>query len=115
MTDWSARWSDRVESPAAIPAGQTRFGHVTGAESRTAGAGKSAPATESVRRVSRGRLERLVDGLGDRDRAVLNSVAKFAFLSTGQIELLHFHNHSSHQAAARICRRVLRRLAADLL
>jgi hypothetical protein len=48
--------------------------------------------------------------LNGREQAILTSLQEFRFLTSRQLELLHFHDHSTEQAAARICRRVLARL-----
>lgn len=54
-------------------------------------------------------------GLSERDRQVLDSVAEHRFLTTKHIERLHFVDHATPLAAARICRRVLARLHAARL
>jgi hypothetical protein len=48
--------------------------------------------------------------LSARDKAVLHSVAAHRFLTTNQLERMHFTDHATPLAAARICRRVLQRL-----
>jgi hypothetical protein len=60
-------------------------------------------------------LEQLRDRLSERDLAVLRSVGEHRFLTARQIEALHFIEHSSDQAGARVCRRVLARLTRDRL
>jgi hypothetical protein len=62
-------------------------------------------------RVGRRGLIRLTNELSERDFRILHSVASHRFLSAKQIERLHFHDHSTPLTAARICRRVLARLA----
>ena len=62
----------------------------------------------------RGLLE-LKRGLSDRDLAVIDSVSEHRFLSARQIEILHFADHSSNLASARVCRRVLARLSEERL
>ena len=52
----------------------------------------------------------LADNLTDRDRAVLANVDRYGFLTTKQIERLHFTTYSSPQVTARVCRRDLKRL-----
>lgn len=52
----------------------------------------------------------VLTGLSERDRLVLGSVAAHRFMTTKQIERLHFVDHATPLAAARICRRVLARL-----
>lgn len=58
-------------------------------------------------------LEDLRERLSERDLAVARSVESHRFLAAGQIEELHFLDHESDQAGARVCRRVLARLARD--
>ncbi len=121
----SGRRSDRVIEPSAVP----RVDHVSGSPSapesltpvrsetkpqahperrrqRTV-AGKSRAVS---RRVDQAGLERLNRELSDRDHAVLHSIAAYKFLSTRQLQLLHFHDHATPTSASRICRRVLLRL-----
>lgn len=110
MSDPSDRRSDRVELSAPSTAGQRPAGLDKEPESMTTGGGYVPPVTERGRRVSRGRLRELLNELSDRDYAVLVSVADYGFLTTGQIEALHFTDHASAEASARICRRTLLRL-----
>lgn len=63
-------------------------------------------------RVGERGLRAVSEQLSQRDGAVLESVAAHRFLTTRQIEALHFHDHGSPLAGARTCRRVLRRLHA---
>ena len=60
--------------------------------------------------VGRRALARIVDGLSDRDRAIIASVASLRFVTTRQLETLHFADHATRYSAARSCRRVLERL-----
>jgi Replication-relaxation len=60
-------------------------------------------------------LENLGRELSERDVAVLESVARLRFLTTRQIEDLHFADHATALTAARVCRRVLNRLTNDRL
>lgn len=62
------------------------------------------------RRTGRRQLQRLGDSLSERDLAVLGSVAAHRFLTTRQVEGLHFLGHASALSGARCARRVLRRL-----
>lgn len=63
-------------------------------------------------RLGRRGLARLSDGLSERERAVLSSVADHRYLTGRQIETLHFASteHATPATAARICRRTLARL-----
>lgn len=65
--------------------------------------------------LSRRGLEQLREGLSDRDLAVLRSVMEHRFLTAHQIEELHFDDHTTEEAGARVCRRVLARLTRDRL
>lgn len=58
-------------------------------------------------------LERLREQLSDRDLAVVRSVKEHRFLTAEQIKLMHFADHASEDAAARVCRRVLTRLTRE--
>ena len=53
---------------------------------------------------------RIVEGLSDRDRAIIGSVSSLRFVTAHQIETLHFADHATKYSAARSCRRVLERL-----
>lgn len=66
----------------------------------------------SRRRRAVGELRRNVTG---RDLGVLGSVSQHRFLTASQIEALHFVDHSSQASGARVCRRVLSRLAQERL
>jgi Replication-relaxation len=60
-------------------------------------------------------LAQLRERLSERDLGVIRSVAEHRFLTTRQIEALHFADHASELAGARVCRRVLARLTGDRL
>lgn len=60
-------------------------------------------------------LEQLSAQLSERDLAVIRSVQQHRFLMTRHIEELHFSHHSTGEAGARVCRRVLTRLTKDRL
>jgi Replication-relaxation len=63
--------------------------------------------------LSRRGFERLRDGLSDRDLAVTDSIQEHRFLTAQHIQALHFGDHSTSAAGARVCRRVLARLAKE--
>jgi hypothetical protein len=65
--------------------------------------------------LSRRGLEQLSEHLSERDLAVIRSVKEHRFLTSGQIEDLHFDDHTSGEAGARVCRRVIARLTRDRL
>jgi hypothetical protein len=65
--------------------------------------------------LSRRALRQLADRLSDRDIAVLGSIDHHRFLTARQLETLHFADHATELAGARVCRRVLARLAAERL
>lgn len=107
----SDRRSDRVELPGT-PA--TEFAGLYGATApesmappRVSG---SPPPERGAKRVGRRRLESIERDLSGREQAILTDLSRFRFLTTGQVQTLHFHHHATNQAAARICRRVLERL-----
>jgi hypothetical protein len=62
--------------------------------------------------LSRRGLEQLRSNLAERDLAVVHSVRRHRFLTARQIEQLHFVDHVSGEAGARVCRRVLARLTS---
>jgi hypothetical protein len=69
----------------------------------------------SATRVDRAAVGRLSALLTDRERSILESVARFRYLTGRQIQLLHFFDHSTDVSAARTCRRVMERLIAGRL
>ena len=64
----------------------------------------------TAKRISRQRLERLRQSLSGRDENVLSSVRLYRLMELKHIVRLHFTGHASDEAAATVCRRVLRRL-----
>jgi hypothetical protein len=106
---WSGRRSDRVESPA--PNSEVRAGEPAAtAPGSTVPVRLSGSAECRPPRVGPRQLLRLDRDLSDRERAVLGSLAACRFLTTGQLQRLHFADHATEGAASRICRRVLARL-----
>jgi hypothetical protein len=63
--------------------------------------------------LSRGGLGQLREHLSERDLNVIRSVQEHRFLMARQIEEFHFDDHATAEARARICRRVLARLANE--
>lgn len=61
-------------------------------------------------RISQRRLAEIFAQLSERDLDILRSVDRYRFLSSRQIEALHFMGHASPESAQRTCRRVLARL-----
>ena len=55
-------------------------------------------------------LSELTNRLSGRDLAVLEAIAHHRYLTTRQVQTFTFHQHSTHESAARVCRRVLLRL-----
>jgi len=88
----------------------------TGAPSASAALQDSTIQVHAVHRPERRRgpgrraLVQLADQLSDRDFLVLRQVGAHRFLTTRQVERLDFQDHASASSAARVCRRVLRRL-----
>src|SRR6266540_3115202 len=63
--------------------------------------------------LSRRGLEHLQERLSERDLGVIRSVYEHRFLTASQIEQLHFEDHATAAAGARVCRRVLARLTRE--
>ena len=110
MSERSDRRSVRVESTSAITAGQPRIGSPSAPESMRTGGVAPAPASEGGRRLSQDELDQLRAQLSDRDRAVLSDLGAYGFLTSTQIQTLHFHTYDKQEVAARITRRDLLRL-----
>jgi hypothetical protein len=122
ITQASGRWSGRVAQEGPVPTEDTgrerisapesftRFSGSTSAAERAPKAAAQPKGVAAASRLSRGQADRVGRSLGDRDRAILHSLAAHRFLTTAQVERFHFADHQSPDAAARICRRVLHRL-----
>jgi Replication-relaxation len=110
---WSGRRSGRVVSQPVAPTEIPGSERISVPESLSSlGASVLAPRRAPERRgrrVSQRRLEFIQRDLNGREQAILSSLQQFRFLTARQLQALHFHDHSSEQAA-RICRRVLARL-----
>jgi hypothetical protein len=61
--------------------------------------------------VGRRQLGQIEDGLSARDRAIVTTIASLRYVTTRQLETLHFADLASAYSAARSARRVLERLA----
>jgi hypothetical protein len=70
------------------------------------------PVVSPSPRAGRRQLVSLATRLSERDRMILASVSAHRFLTTRQVERLHFADHASALTGARACRRVLGRLSA---
>ena len=75
----------------------------------------STACTSAPERLGQQGLEQLRANLSARDQAVVQSVSDYRFLTTKQIEQLHFTGHATPLSAARTARRVLRRLCEHRL
>lgn len=116
----SGRCSGRVVSAGAAPTEDACPGRISAPESftrfsspsTTASPAERGPKANAESRLSRRQADRLAARLGERDKAILDSVKAHRFLTTQQLQRFHFDfsEHSTEDAAARICRRVLRRL-----
>jgi hypothetical protein len=62
------------------------------------------------RRISRGELQKLLDQISERDKAILQALHDYRYLLTGQIQRLYFRQSTSHLAATRATNRCLLRL-----
>lgn len=98
-----AAWSSRsAPAPPSGAPGRTRATTTTHLQR----------ATSSHRRAGRRQLGAVRDSLSARDWQVLQAVARHRYLTTRQVEGFCFFGHASALTAARVARRVLRRLAA---
>jgi hypothetical protein len=75
------------------------------------GGGAPASVPRPRARTGKKQLHALPDTLSDRDWQILNSLTAHPFLTTSQIQRLHFIDHTSLSSGSRVCRRVLSRLA----
>ncbi len=100
--------------PAAVPVvwsnhRQTTMSGATPAHSRATTTNASRRRSSS--RTGRRGLAAVRESLSARDWAVLAGVAEHRYLTTRQVEGFWFHDHATALTAARVCRRVLRRLS----
>lgn len=108
--DVPAAWSNPTQTPTsgAREGGSLETTHAPSylrmSSSERAAASPTGP-------VGSRRLERIRDGLSERDWLVVDLVRRHRYLTTRQIEGFAFHGHASALTGARVCRRVLRRLA----
>jgi hypothetical protein len=107
----SGRTSDRVD--AAVAKYQVRLSAEDdkAPETPTSRGAAVRRSGRGARRVTHRRLERIHADLSEREQAILVDLDRFRFLTSGQIQILHFHDHATEESAARIRRRVLARLA----
>lgn len=84
--------------------------------------GTNTPATLSPEipakkrhRVDADVLQRISETMPERDREVLEHIARHRYLTTHQIQAFVFTNHSSNESAARTTRHVLQRLERHAL
>ena len=108
--DWSGRRSDRVEPPSGSVPGQLANLAINAPESMALSAGTPRRSSAAPERTSKHQLQRLTNDLSERDQSILSSMQAFHFLTGAQLQALHFRDHRTLQAAARICRRSLARL-----
>jgi hypothetical protein len=106
---WSGRCSGRVASLSAVVDVTGDAGTVKGPESTSFAAAPDAPERRA-RRAGRRQFRLIERELSDRDRAILASLDQHRFLTSRQLQALHFHDHATPDAATRICLRVLARL-----
>lgn len=126
-TAYTDRAAGRVDTPIDISSDQREFGPVTrpetllgfaGAVSPERSGGHAEPSGASAgrpvpqqRRTSARQLTQIQDHFSPRDRQILDSLSLHPFLTTLQMERLHFTGHASADSGGRVCRRVLKRLA----
>jgi Replication-relaxation len=99
-----------VSAPEAM---RTGFDIVRAAPAVSEGGGGN-PTGQRARRMRVGsqQLQAMQQNLSDRDWHILDSLTMHPFLTTFQIQRLHFADHASTATGHRVCRRVLSRLAA---
>jgi hypothetical protein len=106
----SARRSARVDPSRAIVPGQAPTERVSAPESRDISARVTERSERRARRVTGEQVAQIARMLSDRDQAILQSVADYGLLRTTHLRQFHFLDHATPDAAARICRRTLKRL-----
>lgn len=109
--------------PSAIPPGSPRMSPSSQVSRRSrAVRGTNTPATsypelteKRRRRIDTDVLRQLVDVMPERDRQVLELIARHRFLTTHQIQRFAFNDLGTEESAARTTRHVLQRLARTAL
>lgn len=99
--------------PAAVPIAWSNQGVsdlIDGSPERLTATTTTSARSSSSSRFGRRRLAALRQSLSARDWQVLETIADHRFLTTKQVEGFCFHTHATPLTAARVCRRVLRRL-----
>lgn len=104
----SGRWSVRGGSPDGPTTEFPRPYAHKAPESMSPSAPSRPAGPEHRRRLSAEGLRAVGEAINPRDRAILEDLNRFGFLTSRQIEAIHF---GQLQAAGRICRRVIKRLA----
>lgn len=110
-----ATGNGRQSDPIAVPVGWGNTPAVTsvnrriGARNDGAHTGTTPRRPRSKQRVRSSDIDALRIQLSERDFAILRSVAQHHFMTTGQIEAIHFGNHAA-EVGARLARRALARL-----
>lgn len=116
----SDRPSGRVEQTMNVSAGQRIGGGRSAPESMGPSAAHSSDPERAVGlggahagtgRTSRRRLQVIHNALSERDWALLTTLDQHGYLTTLQLQRMHFADHATSDAAGRVCRRVLQRLA----
>ena len=120
----SASFTPAGAVPAALPTGWSNPGQTPTSETGMGGSLETTPvpaylrtssseraAVSPVGPVGSRRLERIRDGLSERDWQVVDLIHGHRYLTTRQLEHFAFHDHATPLTGARVCRRVLRRLA----
>ena len=110
----SDRLPDRVASDRPATTGTRGPAMNTAPESLSMSAGTPTVRSEGGRRARRTGKRQLHDlgpELGEREWSILQSLQTHPFLTTTQLQTLHFVDHATVDTAGRIARRVLKRLA----
>lgn len=105
--------TEGIGVPLAVPAASASGGGVQARTHAEPGQRRMTTTTRFVApssRVGRRALSAVGDSLSARDWAILRTVAAHRYLTTRQMEGFCFADHATPLTAARVCRRVLRRL-----
>lgn len=100
--------------PVVVPVAWSKRQQITMSEHfrPQTGATTTNAITRRSSRTGRRGLEVVRGSLSARDWTLLQGIARHRYLTTRQVEGFWFQDHATPLAGARVCRRVLRRLAA---
>jgi hypothetical protein len=109
-----------TDLPLALPLASSgepsdRKEHASAAPTSAGNTPRTTRTRSQSERLGRHGLAALRRSLSERDWAMLRSVAEHRFLTTKQLERLHFTDHTTPASAARSCRYAVRHLAEQRL